>query len=101
MIGLLQRVDEASVTVGEELVGAIGAGLLVLVGVQKDDDERNIRQLLERVIDYSVFPDEAGRMNLNLRHINEGPLLVTQFPLAADSRKTMRASFTPPAPPEE
>lgn len=101
MIGLLQRVDEASVTVGEELVGAIGAGLLVLVGVQKDDDERNVRRLLERVLGYRVFPDEAGRMNLSLRDINGGLLLVPQFTLAADTRKGMRASFTPAAPPEE
>lgn len=101
MIGLLQRVDEASVTVGDELVGAIGRGLLVLVGVEQADEARNTRRLLERLLGYRVFPDAEGRMNLGLQDINGGLLLVPQFTLAADTRKGMRPSFTPAAPPEE
>jgi D-tyrosyl-tRNA(Tyr) deacylase len=101
MIGLLQRVTEARVVVGGESVGAIGRGLLVLVGVQRGDDEQRAARLLERLLGYRVFPDEAGRMSLSLRDIRGGLLLVPQFTLAADTRKGTRASFTPAAPPEE
>ncbi len=101
MIGLLQRVTTASVTVEGETVGEIGRGILVLVGVQKGDDERRADRLLERLLGYRVFPDEAGRMNLSLRDIGGGLLLVPQFTLAADTRKGTRASFTSAAPPEE
>ncbi|MGD8207401.1 MAG: D-aminoacyl-tRNA deacylase [Thiohalocapsa sp.] len=101
MIGLLQRVDEARVDVGGERVAAIGRGLLVLVGVQKGDDEARAARLLERILGYRVFPDEAGRMNRSLREIAGGLLLVPQFTLAADTRKGTRASFTSAAPPAE
>lgn len=101
MIGLLQRVSEGSVSVDGELVGAIGRGLVVLVGVQRGDDERRADRLLDRVLGYRVFPDAEGRMNLSLRDIGGGLLLVPQFTLAADTRKGTRASFTSAAPPEE
>jgi D-tyrosyl-tRNA(Tyr) deacylase len=101
MIGLLQRVREARVEVAGEDVGAIGRGLLVLVGVQKGDDEVRADRLLERLLGYRVFPDAADRMNLSLRDIGGGLLLVPQFTLAADTRKGTRASFTSAAPPEE
>jgi len=101
MIGLLQRVSAAQVTVAEELVGAIGPGLLVLVGVQRGDDERRAERLLERLLGYRVFPDATGRMNLSLRDTGGGLLLVPQFTLTADTRKGTRASFTPAAPPAE
>jgi D-tyrosyl-tRNA(Tyr) deacylase len=101
VIGLLQRVDEARVDVGGERVAAIGRGLLVLVGVQKGDDEARAARLLERILGYRVFPDEAGRMNRSLREIAGGLLLVPQFTLAADTRKGTRASFTSAAPPAE
>lgn len=101
MIGLLQRVTEASVKVDGETVGAIERGLLVLVGVQKGDDESRANRLLERLLGYRVFPDEQERMNLSLRDIAGGLLLVPQFTLAADTRKGTRASFTSAAPPEE
>ena len=101
MIGLLQRVTRASVTVDERCIGEIGRGLLVLVGVQKGDDERRAGRLLERLLGYRVFPDEAGRMNLSLRDIDGGLLLVPQFTLAADTRKGTRAGFSSAAPPEE
>jgi D-tyrosyl-tRNA(Tyr) deacylase len=101
MIGLLQRVREAHVRVGGDRVGAIGRGLLVLVGVQQADDEARASRLLERLLGYRVFPDAEGRMNLSLRDIGGGLLLVPQFTLAADTKKGTRASFTSAAPPAE
>jgi D-tyrosyl-tRNA(Tyr) deacylase len=101
MIGLLQRVTGARVEVDGRVVGAIDRGLLVLVGVQKGDDEARAARLLERILGYRVFPDEAGRMNRSLREIAGGLLLVPQFTLAADTRKGTRASFTSAAPPAE
>ncbi len=101
MIGLLQRVTQASVSVAGETIGAIGPGLLVLVGVEKGDDEKRAERLVERLLSYRVFPDESGRMNLSLRDVGGGLLLVPQFTLAADTRKGTRASFTSAAPPEE
>jgi D-tyrosyl-tRNA(Tyr) deacylase len=101
MIGLLQRVTSARVEVDGETVGAIGRGLLVLVGVQQEDNEARAARLLDRLLGYRVFPDAAGRMNLSLRDIGGGLLLVPQFTLAADTRKGTRASFTSAAPPDE
>jgi len=101
MIGLLQRVRDASVLVEGETIGAIDAGLLVLVGVERGDREAQADRLLERMLGYRLFADAGGRMNLSLREIDGGLLLVPQFTLAADTRKGMRPSFTPAAPPEE
>jgi D-tyrosyl-tRNA(Tyr) deacylase len=101
MIGLLQRVTGARVDVAGETVGAIDRGLLVLVGVQQGDDAPRAERLLERLLGYRVFPDDAGRMNRSLRDIGGGLLLVPQFTLAADTRKGTRASFTSAAPPAE
>jgi len=103
VIGLLQRVSEArvDVDVDGDTVGAIGRGLLVLVAVQRGDDDARARRLLERLLGYRVFPDAAGKMNLSLRDIGGGLLLVPQFTLAADTRKGSRASFTSAAPPSE
>lgn len=100
MIGLLQRVSQASVAVEGKTVGTIGRGLAVLVGVERGDDEARAGRLLERLLGYRVFPDAAGRMNLSVKDIGGGLLLVPQFTLAADTRKGMRASFTPAASPE-
>jgi D-aminoacyl-tRNA deacylase len=100
MIGLLQRVSAASVAVEGETVGEIGRGLLVLVAVHRDDEERDIGRLAERILTYRVFPDAEGRMNRSLMDENYGLLLVPQFTLAADTRKGTRASFTRAAPPE-
>jgi D-tyrosyl-tRNA(Tyr) deacylase len=100
MIGLLQRVTEASVTVNGEVVGAIGRGLLVLVGVERDDTAAQAERLLERLLGYRVFPDADGKMNLSLQDIHGGLLLVPQFTLAADTRKGMRPSFSCAAAPE-
>ena len=101
MIGLLQRVTEARVEVGGGPVGEIGPGLLVLGGVERGDGERAADRLLERLLGYRVFADVEGKMNLNVREIGGGLLLVPQFTLAADTGKGMRPSFTPAAPPAE
>jgi D-tyrosyl-tRNA(Tyr) deacylase len=100
MIGLLQRVTSASVTVEGENIAAIGQGILVLVGVEKGDSPKNITRLVNRLLGYRVFPDKTGRMNLNVTEIAGGVLLVPQFTLAADTRKGTRASFTSAAAPE-
>jgi D-tyrosyl-tRNA(Tyr) deacylase len=101
MIGLLQRVKQARVEVADEIVGAIGSGLLVLIGVERGDGESQADRLLERLLGYRVFADVAGRMNLSVQDIGGGLLLVPQFTLAADTRKGMRPSFTPAASPAE
>ncbi len=100
MIGLLQRVTDASVTVDDELIGEIGRGLLVFVAVHRDDKEANIARLAERILTYRVFPDAANRMNRSLIDESLELLLVPQFTLAADTRKGTRASFTRAAAPE-
>ena len=100
MIGLLQRVCSASVTIGGEKVAAIGVGLLVLVGVQRGDGERQAERLLERLLGYRVFADAAGRMNLCVRDTGGGLLLVPQFTLAADTRTGMRPGFSTAADPQ-
>ena len=99
MIGLLQRVSSASVRVDGREVGAIGRGLLVLVGVQKDDGAPQAGRLLERLLSYRVFPDDAGRMNRSLRDVGGGLLLVPQFTLAADTSGGTRAGFSTAAAP--
>ena len=101
MIGLLQRVSAARVDIGGETVGAIGRGLLVLVCAERGDDEASAGRLLERLLNYRVFSDVLGKMNLSLRDVGGGLLLVPQFTLAADTNSGNRPSFTPAAPPEE
>jgi D-tyrosyl-tRNA(Tyr) deacylase len=101
MIALIQRATEARVVVAGELVGAIGRGLLAFVAVEPGDTEARAERLLERVLGYRVFPDDEGRMNRSLTDIGGGLLLVSQFTLAADTRKGMRPSFSSAALPEE
>ncbi|MDJ0805540.1 MAG: D-aminoacyl-tRNA deacylase [Gammaproteobacteria bacterium] len=101
MIGLLQRVSEGRVRINGEVVAQIEAGLLVLVGVQREDDQVKAERLLERLLGYRVFPDASGRMNLCLRDVAGGLLLVPQFTLAADTRKGTRAGFSRAAVPDE
>ena len=100
MIGLLQRVTQASVSVDGELIGQIGRGLLVLVAVHRDDADADIERLADRILGYRVFPDANDRMNRSLIDENLGLLLVPQFTLAADTKKGTRASFTRAAAPE-
>jgi len=100
LIALLQRVSEASVEVAGETIASIARGLLVLVGVQSEDDDATARRQLERLLNYRVFADAEGKMNLSLRDIQGGLLLVPQFTLAADTRKGRRPSFTSAASPQ-
>ncbi len=101
MIGLIQRVSEARVEVDRRVVGQVGRGVLALVAVERGDGAAQAQRLLERILGYRIFEDEAGKMNRSLADIGGGLLLVSQFTLAADTQKGMRASFTPAAPPEE
>jgi len=101
MIGLLQRVSEASVHVDGELIGAIDAGLMVLVCAEKGDTEREADALLNKLLGYRVFSDEAGKMNRSITDTAGGLLLVPQFTLAADTRSGTRPSFSPAAAPED
>jgi len=101
MIALIQRVSSARVEVEGESVGAIGAGLLALVAVEPGDGEAQARRMIERLLGYRVFADEAGKMNRSLTDTGGGLLLVSQFTLAADTRKGMRPSFTSAATPDE
>lgn len=99
MIGLLQRVTEASATTGDETLGAIGIGLLVLIGIERHDSETQADRLLQRLLTYRVFADNDGKMNRNLADMQGGLLLVPQFTLAADTRKGTRPGFSPAADP--
>ena len=101
MIALIQRVTDARVVVDAETTGAIGPGLLALIGVEKGDGEAQARRLCERVLGYRIFPDAEGRMNRSLSDTAGGLLLVPQFTLAADTHKGARPSFSSAAPPEE
>src|SRR5690349_3763726 len=101
MIALIQRVTEAQVRIGGRVAGAIDRGILALVGVQKGDTAQSAERLLERVLTYRIFPDAEGRMNLSLRDISGGLLVVSQFTLAADTRKGTRAGFSTAAAPDE
>ena len=101
MIALIQRVSEARVDVDGVTVGAIGAGLLALIGVQPGDGEAQTQRLLDRVLGYRVFADAEGRMNRSLADIGGGLLLVSQFTLAADTRSGMRPGFSTAAAPAE
>ncbi|HFQ91794.1 MAG TPA: D-tyrosyl-tRNA(Tyr) deacylase [Chromatiales bacterium] len=101
MIALLQRVSRASVSVGGSVIAEIGEGLLVFVAVERGDMEREAGRMLERILNYRVFADEAGKMNLSLQDRRGGLLLVPQFTLAADTRKGTRPSFTPAAGPAQ
>ncbi|MES2323942.1 MAG: D-aminoacyl-tRNA deacylase [Pseudomonadota bacterium] len=101
MIALLQRVSHASVVVDGATVGAIGAGLLVLLCAEKGDSEKEADALLAKLLAYRVFGDEAGKMNRSLSDVAGGLLLVPQFTLAADTNSGTRPSFTPAAKPED
>jgi D-tyrosyl-tRNA(Tyr) deacylase len=101
MIGLLQRVRSASVSVDGAVIGAIGHGLLVLVCAEKGDTEREADALLGKLLGYRVFSDEAGKMNRSLADVEGGLLLVPQFTLAADTRSGTRPSFSPAAAPAD
>lgn len=100
MIALLQRVSRAEVAADAEIIGSIGAGVLAFIGVERGDTQTQAARLLQRLLNYRMFNDDAGKMNLSLRDIHGGLLLVSQFTLAADTNSGNRPSFTPAAAPE-
>ena len=99
MIALIQRVTQAKVEVGGEVVGQIGKGLLVLLGVEKDDDRQKADKLAEKVLNYRVFSDADDKMNLNVQQVVGEVLVVSQFTLVADTQKGLRPSFSKGATP--
>ena len=101
MIALIQRVAEASVSVGGALVGAIGPGVLALIGVERGDGEAQAARLAQKVLSYRIFPDAAGKMNLSLQEAGGELLAVPQFTLVADTRSGTRPSFSTGAAPKE
>ena len=101
MIALLQRVTQADVKVNGEVVGEIGPGILALLGVQKGDGTAQADRLLERLLSYRIFSDSEDKMNLSLKDMKGGLLLVPQFTLAADTQKGTRPSFSSAAHPDD
>ena len=99
MIGLIQRVTQASVFIDKQTVATIDEGILLLLGIEKEDSEQQAKRLLQRIINYRIFEDDTGRMNKSLRDINGELLLVPQFTLPADTQKGTRPSFKPAATP--
>ncbi len=101
MIAIIQRVTEARVSVNNQVIGTIQQGIMGLCAVEKEDTEKKVRRLLERVLNYRIFTDSDDKMNLSLRNINGGLLLVPQFTLAANTNKGNRPSFAAAASPEK
>ena len=99
MIALIQRVSEAKVVVNNKNIGEIKQGVLAFIGVEKNDDEGHVTRLLDKVLSYRIFADEDDKMNLSVKDIGGGLLLVPQFTLAADTQKGCRPSFSSAAPP--
>jgi D-tyrosyl-tRNA(Tyr) deacylase len=97
---LIQRVTQASVTVDDEIIGEINQGLLVLLGVEKNDDAASVEKMVDRLLAYRVFSDDGGKMNLSVRDINGSLLVVSQFTLAADTKKGLRPGFSSAAKPD-
>ncbi len=97
---LIQRVKEAAVSVCDDVIGAIGPGVLALVGFDKEDNAQRLARMLEKTLSYRVFPDTQGHMNLSLRDTGGGLLIVSQFTLVANTRKGRRPSFSSAAPPD-
>ncbi|MDR2591344.1 MAG: D-tyrosyl-tRNA(Tyr) deacylase [Chitinispirillales bacterium] len=101
MVTVLQRVSTASVSVDGEVVGSIGKGLLILIGVHKDDGEANAGFLAAKCADLRIFPDDTGKMNLSVKDIDGEALVISQFTLLGDCSKGRRPNFTAAAPPEK
>ncbi len=99
MISIIQRVSRAQVSVNQQITGQIGTGILALVCIERDDSPETVRRLLDKILAYRIFPDDAGKMNLSLNDTGGGLLLVPQFTLAADTRKGNRPSFSGAAEP--
>ena len=101
MLGLIQRVSSASVSIDSRVNGKIDRGILLFLGIQKGDDQSKADQLLKKVLSYRIFPDADGKMNLSLTDIGAGLLVISQFTLAADTSRGLRPGFSTAAPPEE
>jgi len=101
VIALIQRVSEAAVKVDGEITGEINQGLLILLGVEREDDETKAKRLMERVLTYRIFEDDGGKMNLNVQQVNGSVLVVSQFTLPADTKKGTRPGFSKGAHPAE
>jgi D-tyrosyl-tRNA(Tyr) deacylase len=101
MITIIQRVTSANVSVNNQIIGKIETGIVALVAVEKADTQKDVLRLLERILNYRIFADSQDRMNLSLKDINGGLLLIPQFTLAADTQKGNRPSFISAAPPEK
>jgi len=101
VIALIQRVTAANVIVHKKEIAAIDQGLLVLLGIEKNDGQAQADRLLKKILAYRVFEDEQGKMNLSVKDISGGLLLVPQFTLAADTNSGLRPSFSPVAPPDQ
>ena len=100
MIGLIQRVAGARVEVANETVGAIDKGILLLLGVERTDDEHKAKKLADKILRYRIFADEQGKMNLNLAQVSGQLLVVSQFTLVADTQKGNRPGFSAGASPD-
>lgn len=98
---LIQRAKQASVTVAGEVIGAIDHGQMVLVGIEKADTEADLQRLADKLLKYRMFSDDEGKMNLNVKQVDGGVLLVSQFTLAAETKKGLRPGFSTAAVPAE
>ncbi len=101
MLTIIQRVTQAQVVVNNTTLGSINQGIMALVAIEKEDAEKQAKRLLERILNYRVFADEDDKMNLSLRDINGGLLIIPQFTLAANTQSGNRPSFSTAAPPEK
>jgi D-tyrosyl-tRNA(Tyr) deacylase len=101
MLALIQRVTHANVNVNQHIIGEIQKGILALIGIEKNDTEKQADRLLERLLNYRIFEDEKEKMNLSLKDIQGGLLLVPQFTLAADTKTGTRPGFSTAMPPEQ
>lgn len=101
MLALIQRVTHANVVVANNVIGEINQGILALIGIEKEDTEKNIDKLVNKLLGYRIFSDSDDKMNLNVQDIDGGLLLVPQFTLAADTKKGMRPSFSSSKSPDE
>lgn len=101
MLGLIQRVTHASVTINNHQVGSIQQGILALIGIEKTDTEKQAERLLEKILNYRIFSDENEKMNLSVKNVKGGLLLVSQFTLVADTKTGTRPGFSTAMPPNE
>lgn len=101
MIGLIQRVSHADIKVNGNIIGSIEKGILVFLGIEKNDTQEKANQLLKKILAYRIFEDDSGKLNLNVQQVNGSLLIVSQFTLAANTQKGTRASFLEACPPQD